>query len=194
VTACLGLGELGDLFHPEQENPKLPDSRQPRAVHDAWAEALTICAGCSTRTACLDAELAMMRAGYVTAGVVGGTTPGQRRALLTHAELSRRPPYELEPCGTLAGYARHHRDGEEPCASCKREHARAAADRKRARRERAGQLVLFPPIDWSVMGPLRRAALAESWRLRNTSGSTASAGLVEPRRFERVPAREARSA
>lgn len=173
-AACLGL-EHADWFHPDAEQTKFPDDRQSRAVRDAWARALPVCAGCPARAACLDAELTIMRQGFITAGIVGGTTPGERRAMLTHGELSRRPPHELDPCGTTGGYSRHLREGTTACAECKRANARSKADRKaataarKAEAETPGRLVLFPPVDWTVMRPARAAALAESWRLRRVA-------------------------
>ena len=46
--------------------------------------------------------------------------------------VTGRPP--TAPCGTVAAYKRHRRNGEEPCQPCK--DANAAATK--ARRKRAG--------------------------------------------------------
>lgn len=166
MNPCTGLDEM---FLPDAELVGHGDDRQTRPVRNAWAQALDVCAGCSSAGACLEGELRMMREGFRTVGIVGGTTPSQRRAMVTRSELNRVAPYLREPCGTTGGYAHHLNHGEDPCAECKRANARAKADRKRKRQEArkaSAEIVLFPPVDWSVMRPARAAALAESWRLR----------------------------
>lgn len=71
------------LFMPASEKISTLDRHQSRAVRAAWDMAIRHCNQCPRRQPCLDDELAVMRRGAVTVGVVGATTPQQRREMLT---------------------------------------------------------------------------------------------------------------
>lgn len=156
-----------DLFFPTGEVQRLPDAKQREGVRSKWSAAVVLCAGCPIADSCLANELASMRQGAITFGVFAGTTPDERRAMIgpVPSRRGRRPGSDVHRCGSTGAYKRHRADGEEACAECKRAHALAKAMRREQRRALA-DVVLFPPPDWSVMRPLRSAALAASWALR----------------------------
>ena len=70
----------------------------------ATQEALAICRSCPVATEC--AEHALTEPEYY--GIWGGTTQDERKNVLG-----------LTRCGTPAGFARHRRNGSEPCRSCR---------------------------------------------------------------------------
>ncbi len=161
-TPCEVPGNA-DLFMPDEESPAASDTAQRVAVRTAWAAAVELCRACPKHTdgSCLDNEVRMMRAGYRTFGVVGATTPGQRRALLTASELNRLPEYLLEPCGTLGAHIRHKRAGEEPCTPCKEAYNLSRSATRPPRPVVDGRRLILGP-----MRRLRAAAYVESCRLR----------------------------
>lgn len=109
-AACHGLSELfGDTF--TDHRGRVPN-RQERA-------ALAVCATCTVRQQCLDAELEAMRLGRQTDGVFGGTIVRQRIEILK-AEGWRRIPSIVH--GTRKGYEVHQRRPDlfgPPCADCR---------------------------------------------------------------------------
>lgn len=113
---CLHLGP--DPFYPEpvQGQPEIPD---PQVVET--------CAACPVRGDCLAAALSEPYS--ADCGFWGGTSRAHRRTM-------PRRPAEPEPgfaCGDRqgeeAGYTRHRRAGEQPCAACRDANTRAAAIR-----------------------------------------------------------------
>lgn len=104
----------------------------PGAVTAAWrantAAAKALCASCPVRADCLADALAH----WGTAGIWGGTTELEREKM-ERARL--HPPVAL--CGTNAGYYRHQRMADEPCAECRAAHAAYARKRTAAKRRAA---------------------------------------------------------
>ncbi len=54
-------------------------------------------------------------------------------------------PMRLAPCGTESGYSRHRRHGEDACDECKQAVADAARDRRKHRRNAAGDQAASSP-------------------------------------------------
>ena len=67
-------------------------------------EAVAICRSCPVATQC--AEHALTQPEHY--GIWGGTTQEERKNVLG-----------MVRCGTTAGFARHRRNGSEPCRSCR---------------------------------------------------------------------------
>jgi hypothetical protein len=123
-AACRGLRDLFDLTFTDHRG-RVPN-RHERA-------ALAVCATCSVRVQCLDAELDSMRLGRQTDGVFGGTIVHQRIEILKNEGWRRSPSITH---GTRKGYQLHLLRPDlfgEPCADCRnacREYAaRYKADR-----------------------------------------------------------------
>ena len=74
----------------------------------------------------------------VSAGTVLTWARGESRDDVRRPEVRRgkgkKHPSRLKPCGTRAGYSRHLRSGEQPCAACAAENLRYMRAYKRARR------------------------------------------------------------
>lgn len=105
------------------------------------AFAKSICASCNQRTQCLDDELAAMRAGVDTVGVMGGTTAAERRSLLG---IINRGPVPLAALdveaqdasidhGTTSGYRQHQHLKIPACARCRSAHAYEAKTKRPSR-------------------------------------------------------------
>lgn len=84
------------------------------------AAAKRVCAVCPVTKECLEYSLAKGE----QHGVWGGLSDRQRRAEAKRRGLKLSTDRQLEPCGTLAAYRRHYRDGEQPCEACIRANAR----------------------------------------------------------------------
>lgn len=115
------------------------------------AEAKAVCAGCCAWEHCLDYALS----DSTLEGVWGGMTYEERRELLAGREpvdrnrqsrasgLRARPerrqsrPRDVKPCGTVAAYARHRRDGEPACDACLEAQRAKGRENNRKRRQRA---------------------------------------------------------
>jgi len=119
---CIGREELfqpsGELIAMGRLHPL-----QSKHVLEAWETAKALCGSCSRAEACLQAELAAMRAGARTMGVHGGTTPPERAAIVdptveVRDGRRRRQPQPVRH-GEVAGYAAHRRRGEQPCDECR---------------------------------------------------------------------------
>lgn len=100
-----------------------PEMFFPEGPHrdEIAAQAKRVCETCPLQLSCLEDALDEEReaAGY-RFGVRGGTTPRER----TMIEMRRKgkvPAHMLpsEPCGTLAAYRRHIRNGEATCDACR---------------------------------------------------------------------------
>lgn len=72
--------------HPERFlfdcDPPPRAGQRPTVTADRIVHAKTVCARCWNVAACLSDELAAMRDGATTFGIFGGTTPGERVAIL----------------------------------------------------------------------------------------------------------------
>jgi WhiB family redox-sensing transcriptional regulator len=63
-------------------------------------------------------------------GVWAGMTQKQLSALIGVPASQRiKTTPRLQPCGTLAAYTRHYRNGEKPCAACRDANHRATSDK-----------------------------------------------------------------
>jgi len=100
-----------------------------RGDGDGTKAAKAICRACDVQAECLSYAITNGERD----GVWGGKAPKQRRVIARRAGFTRRgkPPAE---CGTTAGYARHRRNGEQPCAACRQAYNRYQNDYKAARR------------------------------------------------------------
>ena len=113
-AACAGMGTT--LFFGERG-----DSRPV-------AEAKAICARCTVTDRCL--QWAIDTGSRI--GVFGGLTPRERQGM-------KHGTYKVVRCGTLAGHAKHLRNGEKPCVPCaeaRREYQRRTMAAMRLRRGR----------------------------------------------------------
>lgn len=79
-----------------------------------------ICGDCPVQNECLSEAL---RNGDEY-GIWGGCTAMERRRLSRSMAAThlRKPPDSVQPCGTKAAYARHHRNQETPCKLCREAH------------------------------------------------------------------------
>lgn len=101
----------------------------------AYAQALAICKTCEVLVECLDdADATEYRGDHYLFGVRGGETPKERGARRRGA-IPRKVT-----CGTEAGYDKHRKAHEKPCAACTAAHARNAQRRVRARQMRQPQV------------------------------------------------------
>jgi hypothetical protein len=80
------------------------------------AAAARICNECPVQVQCQQHK----KATGAASGVWGG-----RRSVVKNAAPSSGGPHNLQPCGTAAGYRRHHRHGEKPCRACLAAHSRS---------------------------------------------------------------------
>ena len=90
-------------------------------------EARTICAACPVRQDCLNEALATEPTGF-RFGFLGGMTPDERDAEARRRNAPRVGRRLVAQCGTVSGYTRHRRRGEEACPECR---AALAAHRRR---------------------------------------------------------------
>ena len=74
--------------------------------------------------------------------------------------MSGRPFWDLTPCGTPAAYRRHRRNGEKPCAACKRAEAQYNSRRwaDKAEAVNAGRRERY--AEWRAAGLSRNEAQA----------------------------------
>lgn len=112
-----------------QADPEAFFPEKGGAVRPAQA----ICARCPVREECLEYALENGE----RFGMWGGVSERARRQLAKDRGIT----YDgLKPCGTLAAYRRHIRDGEEPCGLCtakNTEQSDIARAERRAARARA---------------------------------------------------------
>lgn len=96
-----------------------------------------VCAGCPVLAECRERTLRMSP--LPSDGIWAGMDPGQIRQAapqVTVVQVSPRPVgVTTVDCGSQAGYARHDRAGEKPCAACKDAVNRLRRERARQRRE-----------------------------------------------------------
>jgi hypothetical protein len=84
---------------------------QGEALRTRLLEAVTFCARCPVAAECLDDARI-----HGDVGVRGGIL--YARTNLSDAKPAERVAPELKPCGTLAAYRRHQRNGEKACGPC----------------------------------------------------------------------------
>lgn len=131
-AACRGLNP--DLFFPAK-----------RGHPDEVKLAKAICLGGTDREPCPVLEDCRRRHFDEVFGIWFGTTPVERKRLRSaaRAELGLpqggpiRPLHPPAPCGTTAGYQRHHVRGEVACAACKEAKRLYSAVWKANQREQA---------------------------------------------------------
>jgi len=120
---CAGMT---DVFYPEQHgNGERAQGEQARAI----------CAECPHRVRCL--ELALDNGELH--GFWGGTSPNERRVIARNRRNMGWTTGRLRNivrCGTVPGYRKHHRDGEDVCASCAAAYAEYQVRQRHAKRER----------------------------------------------------------
>jgi len=103
-AACAGAPDA-DLWHPDgTTGPFL----------DQIAEAKTIC---HTRCPVMEICLAWAIETGQEHGVWGGLTKDERRLYKRREGLHGGPRHKA-PCGTIAAYRRHSRNGQTPCFPC----------------------------------------------------------------------------
>ena len=92
-------------------------------------EVVFTCLMCPVREECLDYALVHERDGYW-----GGTSSQTRKRLRRQRRINLKTPkaFEVQGCGTAAGYTRHLRNGEEACVACKAGHSERVAAYKAA--------------------------------------------------------------
>lgn len=111
-----------------------------------------ICSDCPVQRECLDYALKHNE----TFGVWGGTSYEDRKKLKRGQEIPT-----VQPCGTVAAYQRHVRDGQTPCEPCRQ--AKNASLRKWWNDNRRKPL---PELDWVVCDRGGSAAQAKAHRRR----------------------------
>jgi hypothetical protein len=85
-------------------------------------EARRACRRCPDLTACRERVLTLEARGEPVWGVAGGMLPSERpngRRQETPRRGEPVPPRELAPCGTIAAYERHRKNGDDPCEPCR---------------------------------------------------------------------------
>jgi WhiB family redox-sensing transcriptional regulator len=118
-AACRGM--TVDTFYTSDD---ATDTERERVQ----AAAKMICRICPSRLDCLDWALNTAEA----EGVWGGLTADERRILRRRKHMRIPRTVILQPCGTLAAYRRHQRNGEPVCEPCAQKNRLAAAERKAA--------------------------------------------------------------
>lgn len=113
--------------HAACRNTRHPDVWYPdkEQIHTIRA-AKIVCKQCPVRADCLDAAFDNGE----PFGIWGGYTPQEREVIRRNNGIPKRKPPELWPHGTEAGYKRHRRRGEPPCALCVRGSNAAKAKRR----------------------------------------------------------------
>lgn len=106
-----------DVFYPNKDD------------FDAIRAAKNICRQCPVVTECLQTALDNGE----PFGIWGGYLPEERETIRIARRLPKRVPPDIFPHGTEAGYRRHHRAGEPPCATCIRGNLRHRRERERNR-------------------------------------------------------------
>lgn len=86
--------------------------------------AKTVCEGCPVMAECREEHI------WETDGIFFATTPRERRNL--RRDVTR--PLSIIVHGTVAGYNKHRRRSEEPCAACRLANAVHSAEAKRKQR------------------------------------------------------------
>src|SRR5579863_2454512 len=118
MAACAGMDTT--LFFPKHPWP------------DAYGYAIKVCEGCPVRVQCLDYALTC----DMRFGMWGGMTQAERR-------IMKRTSYKIpmyrdghgDAKGTLAGYYRHNRLGEQACEECRIARNTKLAEIRRQTRE-----------------------------------------------------------
>jgi hypothetical protein len=114
-AACRQSEAPPDTWFPDQGDPATRDL------------ALRICRDCPVIREC-------GQFGFLEPwGIWGGMSQKRRSSLrgtraIDVAHEAMRGQH-LQPCGTLAAYSRHYRNGEKPCDECRRANARATSDK-----------------------------------------------------------------
>ncbi len=108
------------------------DHFYPPEGQSATAEARAACAACPVRGECLEHAVAHEDHGYWA-----GTSARERRRMRRERGVKLDTPALPATLiaaghGTVAGYERHRRIGEEACRSCRAANAAAAAGRRDA--------------------------------------------------------------
>ncbi|MGA0895463.1 MAG: WhiB family transcriptional regulator [Ilumatobacteraceae bacterium] len=109
---CRGMDP--DLFHPE---------RGDNGTNIANAKA--VCQGCEVRSECLEFAIAHRE----KIGIWGGTTPKERRAIISERGLPETLPQPIEH-GTWQGYVAEIRRGIPTCSLCRHAHAAYRSSRR----------------------------------------------------------------
>lgn len=162
MSEPLCKGKTGMFVFEDEDRPK-----NAQRVQDCKA----ICAGCPFRDPCLSNELKAMRQGADTTGVVGGTTPKERRAMLRREGATRGPApghthrgegprrKGTTKHGTVTGHQWHVRNRVPQCDACSLAKRLARREEKRLARD-------LKRLDPSVMWELRARAVELSRCLR----------------------------
>ena len=97
-------------------------------------EVIRTCLTCPVSEDCLDYALVHEKDGYW-----GGTSAQTRKRIRRERRINLQTPkaFELQGCGTAAGYTRHLRAGEVACMACKKGHSDRVAAYKAAARASA---------------------------------------------------------
>jgi WhiB family redox-sensing transcriptional regulator len=122
--------EHPDWMHDAECTRANPELFYPEPAGRSVDQAKAVCARCTVTDQCLAFAL---EHGEIDYGVWGGLTVKERRQLVP----SRGRGYRRNParCGTVSGYAKHRRLGEQACYSCL--DAIAAAQRRRTATSRS---------------------------------------------------------
>lgn len=111
-AACLGLADRRlDPWHPGRADP------------GAYTEAKQVCLRCPVRAQCLDFALDLMQRLGAVAGMFGGLTPRELRALARERGL---PTRAVAQHGTRARYVNY----QCRCDLCRRANAAGEAERR----------------------------------------------------------------
>lgn len=108
-----------------------------KGVNVAYAKG--VCARCQVREQCLEYAMQSVE----VHGVWGGLTHRERVALRREQRIEQGLPANgpmpsqrsVAKCGTVSGYNRHRREGEETCELCRAAHNLASSERVRRHRE-----------------------------------------------------------
>jgi WhiB family transcriptional regulator, redox-sensing transcriptional regulator len=109
--------DVGDVFFP--------------SPGESTRAAKQICLDCPVRAQCLSYALKRNE----PFGVWGGLSERERRRVRRGEQV---PVLKLQPCGTVAAFQRHVRDGETPCEPCRE--AKNDASRRWAQAQARRQL------------------------------------------------------